>query len=81
VLSNKLIFLFIEDDRMSDASVDISKASRSGSSHSESSHDGLNDDEDETPYVAASPEELGEVKKIYIFIDLNENLLIFVLAW
>jgi hypothetical protein len=62
VLSNKLIFLFIEDDRMSDASVDISKASRSGSSHSESSHDGLNDDEDETPYVAAPPEELGEVK-------------------
>ncbi len=47
---------------MSDASVDISKASRSGSSHSESSHDGLNDDEDETPYVAAPPEELGEVK-------------------
>jgi hypothetical protein len=48
---------------MSDASVDISKASRSGSSHSESSQDCLNDDEDETPYVAAASEELGEVKK------------------
>jgi hypothetical protein len=47
---------------MSDASVDVSKASRSGTSHSESSQDGLNDDENETPYVAAPPEELGEVK-------------------
>jgi hypothetical protein len=48
---------------MSDASVDISKASRSGSSHSESSQDCLNGDEDETPYVAAASEELGEVRK------------------
>ena len=46
---------------MSAASVDISKASRSGSSHSESSQDLLNDEENETPYVAAPPEELGEV--------------------
>ncbi len=58
-------FFFIDDDRMSDASGDVSKASRSGSSHSESSQEGLNDDEDETPYVAAGPEELGEVKKKY----------------
>jgi hypothetical protein len=50
-----------EDDRMSENSVDISKASRSGSSHSESSQDGLNDDENETPYIAAAPEELGEL--------------------
>ncbi|CAF0752138.1 unnamed protein product [Rotaria sp. Silwood1] len=50
-----------EDDRMSDASVDISKASRSGSSHSESSQELLNDDDNETPYVAAPPEELGEL--------------------
>jgi hypothetical protein len=47
---------------MSDNSMDISKASRSGSSHSESSQDGLNDEENETPYIAAAPEELGEVK-------------------
>ncbi|CAF3476158.1 unnamed protein product [Rotaria sp. Silwood1] len=46
---------------MSDASVDISKASRSGSSHSESSQELLNDDDNETPYVAAPPEELGEL--------------------
>lgn len=52
-----------EDDRMSEASADISKASRSASSHSESSQDNLNNDEDdETPYIAAAPEELGEVK-------------------
>ncbi|CAF0732153.1 unnamed protein product [Rotaria sordida] len=50
-----------DDDRMSDASVDVSKASRSGSSHSESSQDLLNDDENETPYVAAPTEELGEL--------------------
>ncbi|CAF2906428.1 unnamed protein product [Rotaria sp. Silwood2] len=50
-----------EDDRMSDASVDVSKASRSGSSHSESSQELLNDDDNETPYVAAPPEELGEL--------------------
>ena len=49
---------------MSEASVDISKASRSGSSHSESSQDLLNDEENETPYVAALPEELGEVIEI-----------------
>jgi hypothetical protein len=47
---------------MSDASGDISKASRSGSSHSESSQECLNDDENETPYHAAPLEELGEVK-------------------
>lgn len=49
---------------MSEASVDVSKASRSGSSHSESSQDLINDEENETPYVAASPEELGEVTEI-----------------
>jgi hypothetical protein len=48
---------------MSDASGDISKASRSGSSHSESSQECLNDDDDETPYVAAAAEEMGEVKE------------------
>ena len=47
---------------MSDASGDISKASRSGSSHSESSQECPNDDENETPYIAAPPEELGEVR-------------------
>lgn len=47
---------------MSEASVDISKASRSGSSHSESSQEFLNENDDETPYVAAPPEELGEVR-------------------
>ncbi|CAF4045306.1 unnamed protein product, partial [Rotaria magnacalcarata] len=50
-----------EDDRMSDASVDISKASRSGSSHSDSSQDLLYEDDNETPYVAAPPEEMGEL--------------------
>jgi len=55
-------FYFVEDDRMSDASGDISKASRSGSSHSESSQELLNDDDNETPYIAAAPEEMGEVK-------------------
>ncbi len=54
---------FVEDDRMSDASGDISKASRSGSSHSESSQELLNDDENETPYITAAPEEMGEVKE------------------
>jgi hypothetical protein len=54
--------IFVDDDRMSDASVDISKASRSGSSHSESSQECLNDEENETPYIAAPPEELGEVR-------------------
>lgn len=53
----------IDDDRMSDASGDISKASRSGSSHSESSQECLNDDDNETPYVAAATEEMGEVKE------------------
>jgi hypothetical protein len=48
---------------MSDASADISKASRSASSHSESSQEVLNEDENETPYIAASPEELGEVRE------------------
>ena len=52
-----------EDDRMSEVGVDISKASRSASSHSESSQDNLNnDDDDATPYIAAAPEEFGEVK-------------------
>ncbi len=51
---------------MSDASVDISKASRSASSHSESSQEMLNDDENETPYIAAPLEEMGEVNEIYI---------------
>jgi hypothetical protein len=55
---------------MSENSVDISKASRSGSSHSESSQDGLNDDENETPYIAAAPEELGEVKELLISMKI-----------
>ncbi|CAF0825524.1 unnamed protein product [Adineta steineri] len=53
-----------EDDRMSDASGDISKASRSGSSHSDSSQEFLNDDEVETPYIAAAPEEMGELGNV-----------------
>jgi len=59
-------FYFVEDDRMSDASGDISKASRSGSSHSESSQELLNDDDNETPYIAAAPEEMGEVNKTFL---------------
>lgn len=64
ILSFSSVFLFcfvVDDDRMSDASVDVSKASRSGSSHSESSQDLLNDEDNETPYIAAPTEELGEV--------------------
>jgi hypothetical protein len=48
---------------MSDASIDVSKASRSGSSHSESSQELFNDDDNETPYIAAPLEEMGEVEK------------------
>jgi len=51
---------------LSDASGDISKASRSGSSHSDSSQELLNDDDNETPYIAAAPEEMGEVNKIFL---------------
>jgi hypothetical protein len=54
--------LLIDDDRMSDASGDVSKASRSGSSHSESSQECLNEDDNETPYIAAPAEEMGEVR-------------------
>jgi hypothetical protein len=61
---------------MSDASGDISKASRSGSSHSESSQECLNDDENETPYHAAAAEELGEVKKQQDFV-MNKNAYFF----
>ena len=55
-------FPCLDDDRMSEASVDISKASRSGSSQSESSQELINDDDNETPYIAAPPEEMGEVR-------------------
>ncbi|CAF1326772.1 unnamed protein product, partial [Adineta ricciae] len=53
-----------EDDRMSEASADVSKASRSGSSHSESSQECLNEDDNETPYLAAPPEEMGELGNV-----------------
>ena len=59
----------LEEDRMSDLSVDISKISKSGTSISESSQDlltrmhGDEDVEDQTPYVAAPEEEMAEVRK------------------
>jgi hypothetical protein len=52
-----------EDDRLSEASADVSKASRSATSLSEASLDAIaNDEESEITYVAASVEEMGEVR-------------------
>lgn len=55
---------------MSEASVDISKASRSGSSHSDSSQELVMEEDNETPYLPAPPEELGEVKQLNVFLFL-----------
>jgi hypothetical protein len=76
----KILSSIVEDDRISEASVDVSKASRSASSHSESSQENLNDEQNETPYLAAAPEELGEVNK---FHQENEptNFLFFCFSW
>lgn len=58
----------LEEDQLSDVSVDISRVSKSGTSLSETSLDlltkiqGDDDVEDHTPYVAASEEEMAEVR-------------------
>ncbi|CAF3708692.1 unnamed protein product [Adineta steineri] len=51
-----------ELDRISDVSIDTSKPSRSDSSQSETSQDIINNNEkNETPYILALPEEMGEL--------------------
>ena len=62
---------------MSEASVDVSKASRSGSSHSESSQECLNEDDNETPYLAAPPEEMGEVKSNFVSSSIQTKFSFF----
>jgi hypothetical protein len=65
----------VEEDRLSDVSVDISRVSKSGTSISESSLDLLtkmpddDDIEDHTPYVAAPEEEMAEVRSCLDQID------------
>ena len=72
---------------MSDVSGDVSKASRSGSSHSESSQECSNDDETETPYIAAPPEEIGEVrrrkkpKEIQTLVVFHKYIPLIFLSW